>query len=280
MSEIMNHQKIFKVSTEIRKHIIKMCHKSKSPHVGTSMSCADILSVLYFDSLRVDPQNPLHPERDRFILSKGHGSAALYSTLAHRGFFPISKLEEFYSDGSKMAGHPTLQCVPGVEATTGSLGHGLPLACGISYNSKIINKPYRVFVLISDGECDEGTTWEAALFAGFHGLDNLTVIIDYNKIQSFGNVREVLDLEPLAKKWESFGWSVKEVDGHDILEMTKTFKEVPFEMKKPSLVIAHTIKGKGVSYMENKLEWHYKSPTEDEYKKGVEELEKNENSIR
>lgn len=259
---------------EIRKSVITMCHKSKSSHVGTALSCVDILSVLYFKIMNIDPDNPNHPERDRFILSKGHGASALYAALAHRGFFPVPMLDKFYSDGSRMAGHPFLNCMPGVEASTGSLGHGLPIACGISYAGKNTGKKYRVFVLLSDGECDEGSVWEAAMFAGFHKLKNLTAIIDYNKIQSFGAVKEVLDLEPLSDKWESFGWAVREINGHDMGEIENAMMNVPFQEDKPSLIIAHTTKGKGVSYMENRVEWHYKSPDNDEYKKAMEEMEK------
>ncbi|MDI6721432.1 MAG: transketolase, partial [Candidatus Aenigmarchaeota archaeon] len=187
---------VFDITKDIRKSVLGMCYKSKSSHVGTALSCVDLLTVLYFKTMNVDSRKPEMKERDRFILSKGHGACALYATLSHRGFFPLAKLEDFYSNGSKLAGHPSLNCVPGVEATTGSLGHGLPIACGMAFSGRYDKTKYRVFVLMSDGECDEGSVWEAVMFAGFHKLDNLTVIIDYNKIQSFGRTKEVLDLEP------------------------------------------------------------------------------------
>ena len=198
-------------------------------------------------------------------------AAAIYTTLAERGFFPMEWLETYYLNGSHLAGHVTYG-VPGVEASTGSLGHGLPIGCGIALAGKRDGKAYRIFVLLSDGECDEGSTWEAALFASHHHLDNIIAIVDYNKIQSFGKVREVLNLEPLTSKWKSFGWAACEIDGHDFGQIEKTLLSVPFEPGRPSCIIAHTVKGKGVSFMENQLAWHYMPPSGDELRQALVEL--------
>jgi len=257
-----------KISKEIRKKILKMMFNSQTSHTGSCLSCVEILTYLYFKVLR----NQLKENRDRFILSKGHAAAALYATLAQKGFFSAKILDGYCKDGGKLHGHPTKGSVPGIEASTGSLGHGLPIGNGIALAGKKDKKNYRVFVLMSDGECDEGSNWEAALFAAHHKLDNLTAVIDYNKLQAFGRTNEVLNLEPLADKWKAFGWQVKEVDGHNFSEIKKAFSKIPFRKGKPSLIIAHTIKGKGVSFMENKLEWHYRNLTEDEYKKAIKSL--------
>jgi len=234
---------------------------------------AELLAVLYGSVMRVDPARPNSPDRDRFILSKGHACAALSAVLGERGFFPLDWLKSFCQNGSRLAGHVTHRGVPGVEASTGSLGHGLSIACGMALAGKRDGRSYRVFTILSDGECDEGSTWEAALFAPHHMLDNLVVIVDYNKIQSFGRVKEVLDLEPLGEKWKSFGWSVREVDGHNVSELRSTLQEVPFQVDRPSCVIAHTVKGKGVSFMEDKLLWHYRPPDDEELRQALNELE-------
>jgi len=256
----------------IRRRVLKMTHAAKSAHVGSVLSTVDVLAVLYDKTLRLDPSQPDWPERDRFILSKGHACAGLYAALAERGFFPESWLDEFYVDGGRLAGHATHVGVPGVEVSTGSLGHGLSLACGMALVGKKENRAFRVFVMLSDGECDEGSTWESALFAPFHRLDNLVAIVDYNKIQSFGAVKEVLDLEPLAEKWRTFGWCVREIDGHDVEEIESVFGAIPTEPGRPTCVVAHTLKGKGVSFMENKLLWHYRSPDKDELRLALAEL--------
>lgn len=263
------------ISKEIRKKIIKMKYESQEGHLGSALSCVDILNVLYFKVLKIDPKKPSDENRDRFILSKGHAASALYVVLAERGFFPEKLLDEYCKDGSKLAGHSTKGSVPGVEASTGALGHGLPMAAGMALAGKKDKKQYRVFVLISDGECDEGTTWESALFASHQKLDNLTVIIDYNKWQAFGRTNEVLNLEPLAKKWESFGWQAREINGHDFTEIENALLPVPFENGKPSVIICNTIKGKGVAFMEDKLESHYMKLTEEDYKKSLIESEQN-----
>jgi transketolase len=256
----------------IRAHALRMTHKANASHIGTCLSMADILAVLYSGILRVDSTRPDWPDRDRFILSKGHGAAILYAVLAERGFFPKQWLETYCQDGAHLAGHITHHGVPGVEVSTGSLGHGLPIGCGMALAGKHDNQPYRVFVLLSDGECDEGSNWEAALFAPHHRLDNLIAIVDYNKIQSFGTTREVLELEPLADKWHAFRWAVREIDGHDHRQIEAALAGVPFEGGKPSVIIAHTVKGKGVSFMENQLAWHYKSPNAEQLKQALTEL--------
>jgi len=256
----------------IRVQALQMIYRAKSSHIGSALSMADLLAVLYSGILRVDPQQPDWPDRDRFLLSKGHACTALYVVLAQRGFFPANWLDDFYQNGSHLAGHATHVGVPGVEVSTGSLGHGLSIACGMALAGKRDARAYRVFTLLSDGECDEGSTWEAVLFAPHHRLDNLIAIVDYNKIQSLGTVREVLDLEPLAAKWRAFGWAVREIDGHNLEQIERTLSLLPAESGKPTCVIAHTLKGKGVSFMENKLLWHYRTPDREEMAQALAEL--------
>lgn len=264
------------LARRIRLQALRMIDRARSSHLGSAFSMTELLAVLYTRILRVDPARPDWPDRDRFILSKGHACAPLYIVLAERGFFPASWLEDFYLDGSHLAGHASHTGVPGVEVSTGSLGHGLPMACGMAIAGKHDHKTHRVFALLSDGECDEGSTWEAALFAPHHHLDNLVVIVDYNKIQSLGTVKEVLDLDPFAAKWRAFGWAVKEIDGHNIQRVDETLNNVPFEPGKPSCVIAHTVKGKGVSFMEDKLLWHYRAPDKEEMARALAELEESQ----
>lgn len=259
-------------SRRIRLRTLRLIHRAKSSHIGSAFSMADLLAILYTKILRVDPARPDWPERDRFILSKGHACAPLYVTLAERGFFPREWLDDFYGDGSRFPGHVTHTGIPGVEVSTGSLGHGLPIACGMALTGKRDGSKYRVFAMLSDGECDEGSTWEAVLFAGHHRLDNLIAIVDYNKIQSLGTVKEVLDLEPLAEKWRAFGWGVREINGHDVAQIEETLTRVPAETNKPTCVVAHTVKGKGVSFMENNLLWHYRAPDQQEMAKALVEL--------
>ena len=255
-----------KIAKDIRKKILKMMYESQTAHLGSCLSCVELLTILYFKILKINPKHPLSENRDRFILSKGHGAAALYATLSQRGFFPEKILDTYCQDGGKLPGHSTINCVPGVEVSTGSLGHGLPMGVGMAVAAKNDGKDYRIFVLMSDGECEEGSVWEAAMFAAHHKLDNLIGIIDYNKLQAFGRTNEIMALEPLKEKWSAFGWQVKEVNGHNFSEIEKSLSKIPFRKGKPSLLIAHTIKGKGVSFMEDKLEWHYKNLTEADYK--------------
>lgn len=262
------------MALRIRRRLVQMTHQARSSHVGSGLSAADLLAVLYGGILRVDPARPEWDERDRFVFSKGHAAAALYAALAERGFFPQERLETFYADGSALMGHVSAKDVPGVDISTGSLGHGLSVACGMALAGRRDERAYRVFALLSDGECDEGSTWEAALFAGHHRLSNLTAIIDYNKIQSLGRVDEVLDLAPLGDKWAAFGWSVREIDGHAVDEIDRTLREVPLRPDRPSCIIAHTVKGKGVSFMEDDLLWHYRAPDGDELARALRELER------
>ncbi len=260
------------VSKEIRKKILKMNYLAQGTHIGSSLSIADLLTVLYFKILTINPKKALDENRDRFILSKGHAVAALYATLAQRGFFSAKILDHYCQDGKKLPGHATKQSVPGVEVSTGSLGHGLSMASGMALAGKRDDKKHRVFVIMSDGECDEGSVWEAALFSSHHKLDNLTLIIDYNKLQAFGRTNDVLKLEPLKEKWQAFGWAAREINGHNFSEIEKTLLTVPFVEGKPSVIIAHTIKGKGVSFMEDKLEWHYNNLSKEDYQRALKEL--------
>jgi transketolase len=265
----MNYKEI---SKEIRRKIIKMIYDAKAAHVSSCLSAADILTFLYFKILKIDPGNPLAENRDRFILSKGHAVAALYAVLAKKGFFPEEILNNYYKNGSNLPGHSTLGTVPGIEVSTGALGHGLSLGAGLALSADRDGKDFRTFVLMSDGECETGSVWEAALFAAHHKLDQLIGIVDYNKLQAFGRVADILNVEPLARKWESFGWAVKEIDGHNFSEMEKAFSKIPFENGKPSLLIAHTIKGKGVSFIENRFEWHFFNLTKEQYNQALKEL--------
>jgi transketolase len=249
-----------------------MVHRVNASHIGGCLSIADLLAVLYGSVLRIDPARPDWPERDRFVQSKGHAAAILYAVLAERGFFPVSMLERYCRDGSELYGHVTNPSLPGVEVSTGSLGHGLPIAAGMALAAKREGRAARVFALLSDGELDEGSTWEAVLFAAHHRLDNLVAIVDYNKIQSFGAVADVLDLDPLAEKWRAFRWGVREIDGHDLDAVAAAFAALPFEAGRPSVVVAHTVKGKGVSFMENDLGWHYKAPDAEQLARALAEI--------
>lgn len=269
-------QNFSQLALVIRKNALRMTHLAGSSHIGSVFSIAELLAVLYGKTLRIDPCRPDWSERDRFLLSKGHACAGLYAVLAARGFFPAAWLNDFYLDGSRLAGHVTHTGIPGVEVSTGALGHGLAIGCGMALTAKRDARDFRVFVLLSDGECDEGSTWEAALFAPHHRLDNLIAIVDYNKIQSLGTVKEVLDLEPLAAKWEAFGWAVREIDGHDFDQIEDALRQVPFNAGKPTCIVAHTVKGKGVDFMENKLLWHYRAPNQEELRSALAQLEVDE----
>ena len=252
-----------------RKRALKMVSSSNSSHIGTALSTIDLLVALYHKILKINPKNPKDQNRDIFILSKGHGCTALYAVLVGAGFADEKILEGFAQDNGTLWGHVTTGTIPGVEVSTGSLGHGLPIALGMA----IANPSRRVFVMVGDGECDEGSVWEAILFAGHKKLENLTLIVDYNKIQSLGNTRDVLNLEPFAKKFEACNWSAKEIDGHDFKSILGAFSSLPLQKAKPSAIIAHTIKGKGVSFMENSLDWHYKSPDSGQLSKALGELQ-------
>lgn len=259
------------LAARIRVHALEMTSRGGSSHVGSVLSMADILAVLYGRVLRVDPQNPRWPERDRFILSKGHAGAGVYAALSERGFFPTGRLKDHYQDGSDLSGHVSHKGIPGVEFSTGSLGHGLPVGTGMAKAGKLRGANHRVFVLLSDGECDEGSNWEAILFAAHHQLDNLVAVIDYNKIQSLAAVSETLGLEPFTDKWQSFGWDVTEVDGHDHAELSAALA-CRESNGRPRVVIAHTTKGKGVSFMENSVLWHYRTARGAEFDAAMLEL--------
>lgn len=259
------------LAAAIRRHAVDMTSSGHSSHVGAVLSMADSLAVLYGAVLNVDPQNPDWEQRDRFILSKGHAGAGVYAALAERGFFSTEMLSQHYQNGSVLSGHVSHKGVPGVEFSTGSLGHGLGVGVGMAYAAKIDARRHRVFVLMSDGECDEGSNWEAILFAAHHDLSNLRVVVDYNKLQSIKSISETVELEPFADKWRAFGWAVDEVDGHDHEALHAAFAESD-SIERPYCLITHTVKGKGVSFMENQVLWHYRSPQGEEYEAAIEEL--------
>ena len=253
-----------KKAIDQRFQILKILEHAKRGHIGSAFSLLEVVRVLYDDVLRYDAKNPRWEDRDRFIFSKGHGCLALYTVLAEKGFFPEKELYTFCGFGSILGGHPEYGIVPGVEASTGALGHGLSIAVGTALTARIDKKDYRTFAIMGDGECDEGSVWEAAMNAGKHKLSSLTAMVDYNKMQSFGPTKEIQDLEPFADKWRSFGFAVREIDGHDVEELRATFAALPFESDKPNAIICHTIKGKGIPSIESNAEWHHKSRLKDE----------------
>jgi transketolase len=266
-------QDTVELARRIRRHAVDMTHLGQSSHVGSVLSMADIIAVLYGHVMRVDPADPHWVGRDRFILSKGHAGAGIYAALAECGFFPVEKLRTHYQDGSDLSGHVSHKGIPGVEFSTGSLGHGLPVATGMAKAGQLDRANHRIFVVLSDGECDEGSNWEAALFAAHHKLSNLVVIVDFNKIQSLAPVAETLALEPFADKWLSFGWDVRQVDGHDHKALSSAMSTRSGDENRPLCVLAHTTKGKGVSFMENSVLWHYRTPQGDEYAAACRELD-------
>lgn len=257
----------------LRSRIIETSHKASMPHLGSCLSCVDILTVLYFSILKIDPKNHTAPDRDRFILSKGHGAPALFQVLAMRGFYPESWLDNYGEDGGIFAEHPPApDYLAGIEAATGSLGHGFPMGVGMALAARIKKETYNVYALLSDGECNEGSVWEAAMFAGGKKIDNLCVIIDFNKWQATDRSQDVMALDPLGDKWRAFGWNVFEVDGHDFDQLLNTFNRFPASNNKPTAIIAHTVKGKGVSFMEDDNNWHYRIPNKEEVEKANIEL--------
>lgn len=268
-------EKLKRIATTIRRHIVIMAARANASHSGSALSPVEIITALYFHAMRINPKKPDWEDRDRFILSKGHGGAALYAALAERGVLSKSLLDTFCLDNSCLPTHPVcarVSGVNGVEATTGSLGHGLAMGIGMALAGKHDKKSYTTYVMLSDGECDEGSVWEGALYAGVKKLDNLITFVDYNKIQSFGRTAEVLDLEPLTDKFRAFRWHVQEIDGHSFAEIIRAIKETKTVPDKPHIIIAHTVKGKGISFMENKLEWHYRSPTGELLDQALKEL--------
>jgi transketolase len=257
---------------ELRGMIFRTICAGGGGHIPACLSLAEILTVLYEEVLHVDARRWNDPERDRFILSKGHAGVALYAQLCRRGFLSREELDSYGKDGTNLGGHPDRWKVNGVEASTGALGHGLGFGLGMALVGKMNRQEYRVFCLLGDGECQEGSVWEAAMSAAGRKLDNLVVIVDYNKLQALDWLDEIVPLEPLAKKWGSFGWSVRQVDGHDVEDLLEVLGGVPFEVGKPSCVVAHTIKGKGISYMENVPIWHYRLPDKEERVQAAVEL--------
>jgi transketolase len=260
------------VARRVRGKLVELSHRSGASHLGSSLSCVDILVAAYWRCLRINPRRPDDPDRDRFILSKGHAATTLYTVLALRGYFPEALLDTFGRDGGVLPEQPSPGCAPGVELATGSLGHGLPVGLGMALAARIQGRSYRVFVCLSDGECNEGSVWEAALLAPAQRLDHVAVIIDYNKWQATGRSNEVMALAPLRQKWEAFGWDAVEVDGHDLSALVRVLVRVPNGSGKPLAVVAHTVKGKGVPFMEDDNNWHYRIPTADEVRKAREIL--------
>jgi transketolase len=260
-------------ANEIRKDIIRMLTQAGSGHPGGSLSATDILTALYFKVLRHDPKNPKWPDRDRVILSKGHGAPALYAALAHAGYFPIKDLMTLRKLDSPLQGHPDMRRLPGLEASTGSLGQGLSIGVGIALAGRLDKKDYYSYVILSDGETNEGQTWEAVSFAAHHGLDHLIAIMDYNKFQLDDAVKSIIDVEPLVDKWKAFNWQVFEIDGHDMKLIVDTLEKAKKGSGKPTMIVAHTIKGKGVSFMENNNHYHGIAPTKEECEKALRELE-------
>ena len=259
-------------AANIRKLILEAVHSAKSGHPGGSLSAADILTYLYMSEMNVDPKNPQNPDRDRFVLSKGHASPALYATLAERGLIPKSDISTFRNAESYLQGHPDMKGVPGVDMSTGSLGQGISAACGMALAGKLDNKNYRVYSILGDGECEEGQVWEAAMFAAHYKLDNLTVFLDFNGLQIDGDIRDVMNPTPFDKKFEAFNWNVITIDGHDFDQIEKAINQAKACKGKPTIIIANTVKGKGVSFMENQAGWHGNAPSDEQYDMAISEL--------
>ena len=270
--KITNIEELEKIAKDIRIEIVKSIYHAKSGHPGGSLSCADILTVLYFNQMNINPKEPNSPSRDRLVLSKGHSAPALYSTLAIRGFFPKEELVNLRKIDSNLQGHPDMRKVPGVDISTGSLGQGLSISNGMALSSKLNKDGYRVYCIVGDGELQEGQIWEALMSSAHFKLDNLCVIVDNNNLQIDGNVDKVMNIYPLREKFNSFGFNVIDVNGHDIKQLINAFDEAKTVKKKPTAIIAKTIKGKGVSFMENVCSWHGKAPNEEEYKQAINEL--------
>lgn len=272
MQKTSDVAKLQEIARETRRRILEMITAAKSGHPGGSLSAVEILVTLYFDVLRHDPENPKWPERDHFILSKGHACPVLYAVMAECGYTPIDQLNTLRKLGSIYQGHPDVRYIPALEASTGSLGQGLSIGLGMALAARLNQSPSRTYVVLGDGELQEGQIWEAAMFAPYHHVDNLVTIVDYNKIQLDGFVKDILDLEPLVDKWKSFGWHVIDTDGHSIPALQQAFAEASATKGKPTVIIAQTIKGKGVSFMENNPKYHGVAPTEDELKRALQEI--------
>ncbi len=268
---IADSRQLEKISREIRLTLIEMSHRAQSAHLGGALSCVDLLVALYWSKLNIDPNKPSDPERDRLLFSKGHAVSALYAVLARRGFFPESDLSRYNEEGWHLPEQPSPNCAPGVEWATGSLGHGLGVGLGMALAAKIQKMNYSTFVVMSDGECQEGSVWEGAMLAPRLGLNKLCALVDFNKWQATGRSNEVMSIESLRDKWASFGWHSLEVNGHDLTEITQALSQFPHSTQ-PTALIAHTVKGKGASFMEDDNNWHYRSPTAEEVLKAKKEL--------
>ncbi len=268
----MNNTQLKKLACRVRLGVIEAVYSAKSGHPGGSLSASDIFTYLYFKELNIDPKNPKNPDRDRFVLSKGHCCPGLYSTLALRGYFPAEELKSLRHVGAMLQGHPDMKGTPGIDMSSGSLGQGLSVACGMALAAKLDNKDYRVYALLGDGESEEGQVWEAAMFAAHHKLDNLCVIIDCNGLQIDGPVAQVCSIEPIDKKMEAFGFEVMTIDGHNFDEIADAFENARKTEGKPFAIIARTTKGKGVSFMENQVGWHGAAPNAEQYAQAVKEL--------
>ena len=269
-------KRLRKIALQIRRDVLLMTTRAGSGHPGGSLSCAEIIACLYFHQLRYDPENPRWEDRDRFILSKGHSCPAVYAALSMAGFFPREELWTLRKVGSILQGHPDMKKTPGIEASTGSLGQGLSIGIGMALAARLDRRNYRVYVLLGDGELDEGQVWEAAMAAPHYGLDNITAIVDYNKIQLDGPVKNIMSLEPLADKWRAFRWHVIEIDGHDVRQVLDALDAAEEVKGRPTVIIAHTVKGKGISFMEHQVKYHGKALTEEELEKALQELEAQE----
>lgn len=274
MEVIMEVLELKKQANEIRKGIVTAVHSAKSGHPGGSLSAADIMTYLYFEEMNIDPKNPKMENRDRFVLSKGHVAPALYSTLAHRGFFPVEDLKTLRKVGSYLQGHPDMKGTPGVDMSSGSLGQGISVAVGMALSAKLSNEDYRVYTLLGDGEIQEGQVWEAAMFAGFKKLDNMVVIVDNNNLQIDGQIDEVCSPYPIDEKFKAFNFHVINIDAHDFQQIKAAFDEAKATKGQPTAIIAKSIKGKGVSFMENLAKWHGTAPNDEQYEEAINDLEK------
>lgn len=270
----MENKELQKIANEVRKGIVTAVHAAKAGHPGGSLSAADIFTYLYFEEMNVDPKDPKNPDRDRFVLSKGHTAPGLYSVMAQRGYFPVEELTTLRKLGSRLQGHPSMQYLPGLDMSSGSLGQGISVACGMALSAKLDNKSYRTYTLLGDGEIEEGQVWEAAMFAGFRKLDNLVVIVDNNGLQIDGPIDQVCSPYPIDKKFEAFNFHVINIDAHDFDAIRAAFKEARETKGKPTAIIAHSLKGKGVSFMEGQVAWHGVAPNDEEYAIAMADLEK------
>ena len=270
----MTNKELQKTANEVRKSIVTAVHAAGAGHPGGSLSSADIMTYLYFEEMNIDPKKPTDPDRDRFVLSKGHCAPGLYSVMAERGYFPKEELTTLRKLGSRLQGHPSMQYLPGIDMSSGSLGQGISAACGMALSAKLDNKDFRVYTLLGDGEIEEGQVWEAAMFAGFRKLDNLVVIVDNNNLQIDGPIDTVCSPYPIDKKFEAFNFHVINIDAHNFDEIKAALEEAKNTKGMPTAIIAHSIKGKGVSFMENNAGWHGKAPNDEQYAQAMEDLER------